>query len=320
MIQYRIFRNTDPPALAKLWNICFTQRGSIGLRGTILLEYFLFAKPYFDPASLTLACAENEPVGFALSGFGPNPKGDALDRTIGVICLIGVQPTYRRQGIGTELLRRSEAYLQERGAKRIYAGPLTPLNPYTFALYGGSDSPGFLDSDTLARPFFEKHGYVLDRSCQVLQRPLDTPVVSNDGRFPALRQQIEILGGPYRETTWWQECVLGPIELHDYRLRDRKTQQLVAKANLWEMETFSMRWNEHAIGFVNVEVVPELRRQGLAKFLLTQLLRHLQDQFFSLAEMHVPTDNTPALQLARGLGFQPIDTGRQFRKAGNPPP
>jgi ribosomal protein S18 acetylase RimI-like enzyme len=314
VIQYRTFRNTDPPALARLWNTCFTQRGAIAFRGTTLLEYFLFAKPYFDPASLILACSGEEPVGFALSGFGPSADGASLDPTVGVICVIGVQPSSRRQGIGTELLHRSEAYLQQGGAQRIYAGPMTPLNPYTFALYGGSNSPGFLDSDALARPFFEKHGYQLDRTCLVLQRPLDAPVVGNDGRFPALRQRIEILGGPYQETTWWQECVLGPIEMHDYRLRERTTQELVARANLWEMETFSMRWNEHAIGFVDLEVDPDYRRQGLAKFLLTQLLRHLQDQFFSMAEVQVPSDNTPALQLVLGLGFQQIDAGRQFRK------
>ncbi len=314
VIQYRIFRNTDPPALARLWNTCFTQRGAISFRGTTLLEYFLFAKPFFDPASLVLACAEGEPVGFALSGFGPNARGDGLDFSQGVICVLGVQPSYRRQGIGSELLRRSEAYLQQRGAQRTYAGPMAPLNPYTFALYGGSSSPGFLDSDTLARPFFEKHGYVLERSCQVLQRPLDAPVQSNDGRFPALRQRLEILGEPYQEATWWQECVLGPIDLLDYRLRERATQRLVARANLWEMETFSMGWNEHAVGFVDVEVVLDCRRQGLAKFLLTQLLKHLQDQFFSMAEMQVPEENTPALQLARGLGFQIVDVGRLFRK------
>ncbi len=314
MIQYRCFRNTDPPAVARLWNACFTERGAIGFRGTTLLEYFLFAKPDFDPAGLILACADDVPVGFALSGFGPGADGSDLDPSVGVVCLIGVQPSHRGQGIGKELLQKSEAYLQGRGAGRIYAGPMAPLNPFSFGVYGGSSSPGFLDSDRLARPFFEKHGYVLDRTCLVLQRALDTPVVVNDARFPALRQRIEILGGPYRESTWWQECVLGPVELHDYRLREKGTQRLVARANLWEMEPFSMRWNEHAIGFVALEVEPDVRRQGLAKFLVAQLLRHLQDQFFSLAEFQVPADNTPAVQLVLGLGFQQIDTGRQFRK------
>ncbi len=75
-----------------------------------------------------------------------------------------------------------------------------------------------------------------------------------------------------------------------------------------------MRWNEHAIGFVDLEVDPDMRRQGLAKFLVSRLLGHLQDQFYSLAEIHIPSDNEPALRLVAGLGFQPVDTGWQFRK------
>ncbi len=77
MIEYRIFRNNDPPTVTRLWNSCFTQRGAIGFRGSTLLEYFLFAKPYFDPAGLILALSDGNPVGFALSGFGPNADGSA---------------------------------------------------------------------------------------------------------------------------------------------------------------------------------------------------------------------------------------------------
>ncbi len=113
--------------------------------------------------------------------------------------------------------------MQDRGARRLFAGPMAPLNPFTFGLYGGSGSPGFLDSDSQARPFVEKHGYRPERSCQVLQRRLDSPIVVSDVRFPAMRQRIEILGGPYRKASWWQECVLGPVELYDYRLRDRSS-------------------------------------------------------------------------------------------------
>src|SRR5437588_12145086 len=90
VIHYRTFRNTDPPALVDLWNDCFVERGAAPLRGTTLLEYFILAKPYFDPAGLVLATAADRPIGFALAGFGPNADGTRLDPATGVLSLIGV--------------------------------------------------------------------------------------------------------------------------------------------------------------------------------------------------------------------------------------
>ncbi len=55
MIDYRAFRNTDPPGLVDVWNESFTARGAAALRSTSLLEYFLLAKPYFDPEGLVVA-------------------------------------------------------------------------------------------------------------------------------------------------------------------------------------------------------------------------------------------------------------------------
>jgi ribosomal protein S18 acetylase RimI-like enzyme len=312
---YRTFRNTDPPAVSRLWNLSFTERGAVAFRHTTLLEYFLFAKPYFDPASFWLASTETgEVIGFALSGFGPSADGQEVDRSTGVICLLCVHPSYRRQGIATELLRRSEAYLNANGCRDVFAGPRAPLNPYTFGLYGGSNSPGFLDSDPLAGTFFLNRGYQVARSCLVLQRPMANPLVIGDGRFASLRQQLEIVGGPLHRVGFWRDAALGPVEVYDYRLRDRTTPRVLASCTLWEMETFSMRWNEHAIGFVDLQVNADRRRQGLGRFLLSQLLRHLQDQFFSLAEFQIDADNNAALALLQGLGFQHIDTGRQYRK------
>jgi GNAT superfamily N-acetyltransferase len=316
VIQYRTFRNEDPPGVVSVWNQCFTSRGATILRGSTLIEYFTFAKPYFDSQGLILALADNEPIGFAHAGFGPTPDGAALDPRIGVLCSLGVVPAWRRQGIGSELLRRAEAYLRDRGAAELFAGPLAPRNPFTFGIYGGSQSPGFLDSDPLARPFLEKHGYRLHDTVVVLQRKLTQALAVTDARFPAFRTQYEIHAGALPVQSWWQECVLGPLEVVEFRLVERtQTATALARAVLWEMETFRPRWDDQAVGVLNVEVVPELRRRGLAKFLLAQVLRHLQEQFFSLVEVQVAAGDAAGLALAAQLGFQPVDSGRCWVRA-----
>ena len=156
MIQYRSFINLDPPALVDVWNESFTTRGAAALRSATLLEYFVFAKAYFDPEGLIVATDGPKLVGFALAGFGPSDDGGQLDTASGVVSLLAVVPSHRSQGVGAELAARAEDYLRRRGVRTLFAGPMAPLNPFTFGLYGGSGSPGFLDSDAPARPFFEQ--------------------------------------------------------------------------------------------------------------------------------------------------------------------
>src|SRR5262249_40513947 len=101
VIQFRTFRNTDPPVLVEIWNESLTGRGATRLRAATLLEHCLFAKQYFDPAGLLIAEDEGKPVGFAHAGFGPNAAETALSHEVGIICAIAVRPSHRRQKVGT---------------------------------------------------------------------------------------------------------------------------------------------------------------------------------------------------------------------------
>ena len=97
MVQYRTFRNTDPPHLVEIWNEAFTGRGAVRLRNTSSLERFVFAKPIFDPAGLFVAEENNHRLGLAHAAMAQgDPPG------VGVICAIGVRPESQRRGIGTE--------------------------------------------------------------------------------------------------------------------------------------------------------------------------------------------------------------------------
>src|SRR5262249_47474444 len=150
---------------------------------------------------------------------------------------------------GTELLRRCEAYLRERGTQNLHMGVTRPVDPFYFGLYGGSELPGVLDSDDLAAPFLAKNGYKPCQTSLVLQKKLDQTVHIVDSRFPNLRKQLEVRVGPRQGTsTWWQECVVGPVELFDFRLEDKTSNQVAAQAFVWEMEGFSWRWNLPSVG------------------------------------------------------------------------
>jgi ribosomal protein S18 acetylase RimI-like enzyme len=314
--RFRTFRNGDPPGLLRIWNEAFSGRGSVPLRSTSLLEYFLLAKPYFDPAGLLVAEDDGDLVGCGLCGFAPNATGTALDFGSGILCLLGVLPSHRHRGIGTELLRLCEAYLRQRGAKVLLAGPRAPNNPFTFGIYGGSQSPGFLDSDG-AGPFFERRGYRAAETTLVMQRHLDRPFNVIDGRFPALRKRFEVRQLQRRGTgSWYVEGVRGPLEVEAFRVEERGTNHVAGQVLVWEMEPYSQRWNEHAVGVLHVRIEEPFRRQGAARLLLGNVLRFYHDQYFTLVEAQVPAVDTGALGLFRGLGFQQIDTGRVYRRHG----
>jgi len=312
--QYRSFRNTDAPQLVRIWNECFTGRGAVRLRSSGALEDRVFAKTYFDPAGLIVAEAADECAGFVHAGMGPNEAGTDLAPAAGVVCALGVRPDFRKRGIAAELLCRAEAYLTERGARELYAGPHWPLDPFYFGLYGGSGAAGFLASDPHAEPFFTHAGYEPCRRFTVWQKKVKQPPRASDPRMLSHRQQYELRLSPRLRDSWWRECIFCLIETPEFFLEDKRTKEVVARARVWEMEGFSARWNAASVGILDVQVSESHRRRGLAKYLISLLLRHLQDQFFEIAEVQVEESNAAALGLFRSLGFDLVDTGKVFRK------
>lgn len=314
-IHYRPFRNPDPPALVRIWNDCYTGRGAAFLNGTTPLEHFVLSKPYFDPAGLILAEDAGTPVGFVHAGFGPDSSGQRLAHDRGVICALAVRPSHRRQGIGRQLLARAEAYLRGKGATVLLAGTRRPLDPYYWGLYGGSELAGILTSDLAAGPFLQANDYRPVERVLVLDRDLSNLPPMSDSRFPHLKRKYElrILPRPV-SPTWYEEAVYSPLEMLEFQLQELASGQAAAKAKVWDMELFGWRWHQPSAGIIDLWVQEDRRRQGLAKFLVLQILRYLQDQFYSLVEGQSSADHPAALRLLEGLGFRQVDEGQVYRK------
>jgi ribosomal protein S18 acetylase RimI-like enzyme len=315
VIHYRSFRNTDPPGLVEVWNDALTGRGAVRLRNASPLERSAFSKGFFDPSGLIVAEEEGRCIGFVHAGFGSAADGAQLDLHSGVTCVLAVRRSHRRQGIGLELLRRSEEYLRGRGAEQIYAGPMPPLNPFYFGLYGGSNLPGFLASDVDAEPFLSKRGYKVCRTVRVLQRRLSLPVKIFDARFVAHRQRFELVeDAASRLGSWWHYNLFNGSEPRVFSLLDKTNNRYAAQATLCDMDGFSSRWNQAAIGVLHWFVDPGLRRQGLGRFLLAHVLRKAQDEMLDVVEIQVPNENDAAWRLCMGLGFEQVDLGKMYQR------
>lgn len=311
MVQYRTFRNNDPPHLVAVWNESFTDRGAPRLTSNTLLERYVLAKSIFDPRGLILAEIDGECAGFVHAAMSQHPFNP---QPVGVTCLLAVRPRFRRQGIGTELLHRSEQYLRELGAEILIAGGSWPNNPFYMGLYGGCDSPGFLLSDKLAEPFLLKHNYRVDQKIIVLQRALDQQMKMFDPRFVPFRSRYELeFGSPRHLMSWWQECIHGYVDPLQFVLNDRQHDGTwVARTLVWEMEAFSYRWQRPTVGIFDFEVNPAYRCQGIGRFFLSLIMKYIQEQFFTLVELQLEEHNDNGLRFLRSLDFVQVDTGHVY--------
>ena len=317
MTTFRRFRNTDPPALADVWNESHTTRGSYPLRTPALLERWVFSKPYFEADGLIVA-EEDETkrvLGYVLAGFAPNEELSALAHDEGVVCSLAVRPGDRRKGLARQLVGKAEEYLAARGAKAFRAGPVWPQCPFGFGLYGGTNCPGFLASDPEADPFWKSLGYAPANVTQVFQKKLDQPLTIADGRFGMLRRRYEtqVLRAP-GAMTWWHDCVWGTLEPVEFRMVDKLTNIPAARAVVWELEGYSWRWGFPSAGILDIQVRGDLRRQGLGKLLISHILRFLQDQFFGICECQAPADRPDLTALLRSAGLDLVDTGTSYTK------
>jgi ribosomal protein S18 acetylase RimI-like enzyme len=58
----------------------------------------------------------------------------------------------------------------------------------------------------------------------------------------------------------------------------------------------------------------DLRRQGIGRFLISQMLSLIQEQEFGIVEAHSPEDSEAIRGLLTGLNFEPVDVATSYRK------
>jgi len=278
----------------------------------------VFGKSYFDADGLIVAADEEtgRVQGYGLAGFAPNADLNALSFAEGVICSVAVRPGDRRKGIGRALVERCEGYLANKGARSFRGGPVWPHCPFGFGLYGGTNCPGFLASDPDAEPFFKSLGYAPGGQTLVFQKKLDQPLTIADARFGMLRRRYEIqVLRSAAVGSWWHDCVWGTLEPVEFRMVDKLVNNIpCARAVVWELEGYGWRWGFPSAGILDLQVRPDLRRQGLAKLLVAQILRFLQDQFFGICEVQADAERPDVVGLCKSVGLEQVDVGTTYTK------
>lgn len=318
MLRFRTFCNSDPPLLAEIWRSRGAQNGLTLAITPDLLEQFVFSRPYFDYEGLILAFEDSPTgrlLGFAHAGFGPNHSKNAVSTELGTTCLLMVRPDCEEAKVAAGLLQKSEEYLARRGAKVIYGGAINPLNAFYLGLYGGSELPGVLQSDDVARNVYSAAGY------KEIDRTIIFKADVHSFRAPMTRQLMQIRRRMIVKTSldhpthnWWEACTLGNFELTQYALHNRCETSTIAHAVLRNMDPTAMPGSGGNVGLIDLQVDSKHRRQGLVSFLLSEIFHQLARQGVTAVEVQTMQHNTAAVGLYRKLGFQEVDQGIVFRK------
>jgi len=320
MIDYRCFRNDDPPRLAEIWRTADLGPRAMQPMTVAHLEAGVFSKPYFDREGLILAVAGEQVVGFAHAAFAPSADHSSIDTSIGSTLLVVVAPHDHEDEIAAGLIARCEDYLRRRGARTILGGGSAEMTGFYLGLYGGADVPGILDSSGGMQRAFRAAGYEVADRIAVLRRPLAgfRPPVNRLQLAIRRATTLRVIDEPARRT-WWEAATTTGIALRRYELRSSQegpdgAAPLLGSATFWDMQTLAEAWGVSAVGLMNVTIEGPRRRQGLASYLIAEAMHDLSAEGVTRVEAQVSETNGPALKLFGKLGFQTDDHGTVFRK------
>jgi GNAT superfamily N-acetyltransferase len=315
MLTYRTFRNFDPPALAALWRSRAGQPGFVQPVSPDLFEQLVFAKLYFDYDGLVLAHDDGRLLGFAHAGFGPDAKRNWISTETGVLCAMLTAPGCAEAQVADGLLDQCEAYLRRRGAKVFYGGGLQPLHPFYVGLYGGSELPGVLDSDTVFRSALAARGYREGERTVLLCRELNGFESQMDRQQMQIRRQMQVevtADAPTRSR--WEALTVGEFDLTRFDLVVRGRAEPVATALFRSTEPSGTTSVGRAAGLIDLSVAEAQQRRGLATFLLNEAFRQFLRQGIMRVEVQAGEANAAALGVFQKLGLQPMGQGGVWRK------
>ena len=318
MIRYRPFRNSDPPRLAGLWNRGLPALGVARPLGAHEFDSLVIDKPTFDPDGLIVAeGADGRVLAFVHAGFGPAGSGEIPrdeDLDLATIAMYATEPGVDDEEVDRGLFGAAEDYLRRRGAKVIYAGGQSPVDPFYWGVYGGSEFAGVLSSHVEFHRAALRSDYLPASSTVLLQAELVNPE-PRDPKGVVLRRQTRVqVIDDATPPTWWESAAIGLFRPTLHLLLAKSDDRELARARTWEMAGFGRVDGRVHLGLYAVEVAPKVRRQGYGRHLVGEIIRKARSQWNEVIDVQTRATNLPALGLYESLGFARVETATLYRK------
>jgi ribosomal protein S18 acetylase RimI-like enzyme len=274
------------------------------------------SRPHFDAAGLIVAEHEGRIVGFVHAGFGPDdPNGppNRLGHALGTIAMLAVSADAAEPELVRGLIAAAERYLRGRGAEVLYAGGQTPVNPFYWGLYGGSEWAGILSTHEVFVRGVLAAGFAPVSTTVLLEADLTAPE-ARDPRTVLIRRQVRVeVTEDAMPRNWWEAQAIGEFQPTRYRLLTKADATELASATTWDMSWFGREDGRARLGLIDLEVRPQFRRKGYGRYLVGEILRQARSDMVSLVEVQTGATNEPALGLYASLCFEPLETATLYR-------
>lgn len=311
MIEYRPFLNTDLPLIVDCWPRLGEVPGLVRSIDVATLEKHVFSKVYFDRHGFFAALDQGRLVGFAHAGFPPADDLSDLDKSIGVVSQLRIEPRDDRTEISQQLLKRVVDYCRGQGVGKIYAGCRFPYSPFYLGIYGGSRHPGVLDDDVDSLAAFSEFGFSVFDQVIMMERLLDGFKTISDRQQMTVRRNYLINASTYPiEQSWWESCTLGMADRERFTVLNKRSKVVSGSVSYWDLKPQSLTSPKLSRGLYGLQTDPEFRRQGLATYLVGESLKHLASMGVGRVEAQTEVSDEASLKLFTKLGFKQFATSK----------
>jgi ribosomal protein S18 acetylase RimI-like enzyme len=316
-LTFRAYRGPEEfPGMVAVWDAC---RPVDGYEWPMSVEdltrsfsHMEHCDPYRD---MIFATVRGETIGYGRGSWYCEPDGTTLHDLVG-----HVAPAWRRRGIGRAILRWTEERQREVASEQAASGP------HRFQVSTQDTEQGMAE-------LLLSEGYAVVRRWYRMTRPLD-------GEIPAvpLPDGLEVrpvTPDQYRQI--WEADVEAfrdawgfaepPAAAYEEWLED----PVAMMSELWQIAWDGDQVAGQVRSFINpkenaeqgrlrgytecISVRRPWRRRGLARALILNSLRILQEQGMTEAALGVDTENVSgALRLYERCGFRPARSGAVYRK------
>jgi GNAT superfamily N-acetyltransferase len=324
-VTIRPFEDADLEDLVSLWNRAFAERRNFHRMTDGEFQRRLLNSPAFDRAGLILArrsrgAEGRQIVGIALA-LRPPPDEPAYRRwgRHHLIGLLFVDPSERRQGIGTRLLEAAEKWLHY---CPVFVGGLsTPclggLERIAAPVFGSSDAPMISASEQETIRFFARRGYriadagevsmLLDLKQYSPRQPMTPAPVESRSLRQVRFSDREPYGGGEPEGRI-RYSTIGDNEGNPFAGLG-----LVDSSNMLVATSAWFPLGGERAGFTDFFVSGALRGQGLGRFLLDSALHDIAagvglNRSFASVELQTNlVRSTRAVGMYEARGFTTVE-------------
>ncbi len=290
----KIYQQSLLPAVVGLWNESVTEWPGFYPQTEETFTNLIINNRRFRPEYLLIAEVYGTKIGWIHLDIVDVPPYERA----GVINAMLIHPDYRYQGYGTKILQEAIHVLERKGVHLIDAMGAWPYSSFYATMIDGSERAGVPNDQRAMIWLLDKCGFMSGRKSTRMRCKLAT---FNDE--PQEGEQVYYQTRLGKNT--WLDYAFRGWELFDHVLIS-DSGKVLSRAVHARMTGQSAYENNELHSVFGVNTPESQRGKGYATRNLQLMLSRIKRQYNGQeAELHVYTDNFPAVKLYSKLGFIP---------------